>query len=56
MTTSVTIEPAGHAVEIIEILDSGVVYSIMLKPGDPKTVFHIWDGKYITVREVKPIT
>lgn len=53
MTTSVTIEPAGHTVEVTETFDTGAVYVTTLNPGDPKMVAHIWDGKTIAVREVK---
>lgn len=53
MTTAVIIQPAGHTVEVTEVFEDGTNHVTVLTPGDPEMRAHIWDGKSISIREVK---
>lgn len=55
MTTRVTIEPAGHDVEIIitGYGNGGEVKREFLAPDDAPRLYYVYDNTILTVREVK---
>ena len=53
MTTKVTVEPAGHRIEVVQ-LDTGTQASAptILAPASPAVTFYVWEGHSLEIREL----
>lgn len=55
MTTRVTVEPAGHDIEVITTRygNGGEIKREFLAPNDAPRMYYVYDDIILTVREVK---
>jgi hypothetical protein len=53
MTTKVTVEPAGHTIEVATYETANVTKEV-LQPGTPPRDFWIYSGKSLTIKEIEP--
>jgi len=52
MTTRVTVEPAGHRIEVSRMTTVGRLCSTVLEASAPAQDFYVWGDQYLVIQEI----